>query len=151
MLLTIGVLFVAPAAYLKTQRDTQLLLLHNQDQAVQARDSDAKRPQVLDARVQIELKRANTVIDALSVPWEDLFEMVEGANAKGLAILSLVPDPRDHSLHLAAEAKTLEGMLAYLARLGAQPMLSDVTLVSYSTAQREGSEVIQFALVAKWK
>jgi hypothetical protein len=100
---------------------------------------------------QQQLKRADAVLDALLLPWDDLFAMVEGAGSNGLALLALTPDPASQSLRIAGLAKSLEDALDFTARLSAQPQLSEVHLVSYETVTREGVSLVQFTIGARWK
>lgn len=104
-----------------------------------------------DPLVLKQLAEANNTVDALSVRWDDLFVMIEGAGSKGLGLLSLVPDPRNHSLRISGEAKTLDDVLAYVGRLDQQPVLTEVALISYQTAERKGSPSVEFTVTAKWK
>lgn len=89
---------------------------------------------------------ANRVLDDLEVPWDDLFSSVEGAGSSGLTLFSLTPDAHAHSLRIAGSAQSVDEVLAYVRRLGGQPGLADVNLVSYSV--KEGH--IQFLIGARW-
>ena len=97
------------------------------------------------------IKQASVVLDALSVPWDQLFVSIEATNVEGLGLLTLSPDPRSGNLHISGEGASLDDVLAYVARLGSQSGFRDVNLVSYETVQRDGSGAVQFSLVAKWK
>ena len=96
------------------------------------------------------VQRANAVIDQLIVPWDELFDAVEAADARGLAVLSLTPNARERSLRLAGESRSMDELLAYLGRVAAQPALSEVHLQGYNTVQREGVPVLAFTLAARW-
>ncbi len=96
------------------------------------------------------VQRANAVIDQLTVPWDELFDAVETADARGLAVLSLTPNARERSLRLAGESRSMDELLAYVGRVAAQPSLSQVHLQGYNTVQREGVPVLAFTLAARW-
>jgi hypothetical protein len=104
-----------------------------------------------DAGALVLLKQANMVIEQLAVPWDDLFDAMEAADARGLAVLSMTPSARDRSLRMAGEARSLGDVLAYAGRLSAQPVLSQVHLLGYSTVARDRVTVVTFTLGATWR
>lgn len=129
-------------------------LAQSRHQHLQAR-SQADRPQRMvsppDAPTLAAIRRANAVIEQLSVPWGDLFEAIEAADARGLGLLSLTPSARDRSLRLAGEARSMAELLAYVQRMAAQPALQQVHLLAYGTAMRDGTPVVSFTLAATWR
>ena len=104
-----------------------------------------------DAQTLADVHRANAVIDQLTVPWEDLFGAVEAADARGLGLLSLTPNARERSLRLVGESRSIDELLDYVERLAAQPTLSQVHLLGYSTPARDGVSVVSFNLAATWR
>lgn len=104
-----------------------------------------------DAQTLADVQRANMVIDQLAVPWDDLFNAVEAADARGLSLLSLTPNARDRSLRLVGESQSIDELLDYVDRLAAQPTLSQVHLLGYSTPVRDGVSVVSFNLAATWR
>ena len=106
---------------------------------------------VQDQANQAAIKEASTVLDTLSVPWDELFLSIEATNVEGLGLLTLAPDPRSGNLHISGEGASLDDVLAYVTRLTIQHGFRDVNLVSYDSVQRDGQDVVQFSLVAKWK
>jgi len=114
-------------------------------------DSPRRAAAPPDAATLAAIRRANAVIDQLSVPWADLFDAVEAADARGLGVLSLTPNARDRSLRLVGEARSMAELLAYVERMAAQPALRQVHLLGYSTAVRDGVSVVSFTLAATWR
>jgi hypothetical protein len=104
-----------------------------------------------EAQALADIRGANTIIDQLAVPWEDLFDAVEASHTAGLGLLSMAPTARDRSLRLAGEARSMTELLAYIKRLGEQSGLRHVHLQNYNTVQRDGASVLSFTLVATWK
>jgi hypothetical protein len=104
-----------------------------------------------DAQLLAEVRRANTIIDQLTVPWDGLFDAVEAADARGLGLLSLTPTARDRTLRLSGEARGVPELLAYVERLSEQPALGQVHLLGYSNTQREGAPIVSFTIAATWK
>jgi hypothetical protein len=118
-------------------------------QRLQARTPRA--PTAPDAQTLVALRRANAVIDQLTVPWDGLFEAVEAADVRGLGLLSLTPGARERSLRLAGEARNVGELLAYVDRLAAQPALAQVHLLGYTSGVRDGTSIVSFTIGASWK
>ena len=104
-----------------------------------------------DARTLGEVVRARAIVDELTVPWTDLFEAVEAADAKPLGLLALTPNSRDRSLRMAGEARSVIDVLEYVERMARQPALGQVHLLGYQTVVREGVPVVSFTLAASWR
>jgi hypothetical protein len=98
-----------------------------------------------------ELRSANAIVDQLTVPWGELFDAIEAADARGIGLLALIPNARDHSVRLSGEALTIDEVLGYTERLAARPQLSRVHLLGYSTVQRDGVSAFSFTLAATWR
>jgi Tfp pilus assembly protein PilN len=128
-------------------------------------ETQQARRDVLDARLQPakaraevvgpELARriaaANQVIAELVVPWDALFKAIESADARGLGVMSLAPNAREHALRLTGEARSVPDLLAYVDRMAALKVLDEVHLESYETVQRDGTDVVSFTLAATWR
>lgn len=96
-------------------------------------------------------RRAAAIAEQLGVPWDELFAALESADARPLGLLSMAPNARDRSLRITGEARSTAELLAYVERLAAQPALSQVHLVGYSAALRDGVPVVPFSLAASWR
>jgi hypothetical protein len=94
---------------------------------------------------------ANQAIDQLAVPWDALFHSIESADARGLGVMSLLPNARTHQLRLGGEAKTVPDVLAYVDRLAALATLQQVRLEGYETVVRDGVDVVSFTVAATWR
>ena len=108
-------------------------------------------PADIDPATVAELKRANQVIQQLAVPWDSLFDAVEAAGTQGTHLLALTPTARDRSLRLSGEAASVDAALTYVERLAAQPALSQVHLLGYSSVERDGANVVSFSVTATWR
>ncbi len=154
LLLAAAVPAVVLTAETHSHADQTWALAQSRHQHLQAR-SQADRPQRTvappDAATLASIRRANAVIEQLSVPWGELFEAIEAADARGLGVLSLTPSARDRSLRLAGEARSMSELLAYVQRMADQPALQHVHLLGYSTAVRDGVPVVSFTLAATWQ
>lgn len=110
-----------------------------------------RNAEMADAQTQADMRQANAVIDRLVVPWDGLFDAIEGADAQGLGLLALTPNARDRTLQLVGEARTMDELLAYVERMAMQSGLRQVHLQSYSVAARDGVPVVSFTLAATWQ
>jgi hypothetical protein len=105
----------------------------------------------VDPQALASLKRANAIIDQLTVPWDELFDAFEAADARDLGVLSLTPNVRDRTVRLAGEARSMGELLSYVDRVAMQPALSQVHLLGYNTVQREAASTLSFTLAATWR
>lgn len=112
---------------------------------------ERRGPAPADPQLPGDLRRANVIIDQLTVPWDELFDALETADAHGLGVLSLVPNARERTVRLAGESLSLAELLAYVDRVAARPELSQVHLLGYNTVQRDGVSVVSFILAATWR
>ena len=119
---------------------------------VDSRSRDTNRSAAAsDEQTLSDIRRANAVIERLAVPWDDLFEAIERADARELGLLALSPNARDRTIQLAGEARTMDELLAYMDRMAKQARLRQVHLMSYSVTAREGVTVVSFTLAATWQ
>ena len=152
LLLLLGVILVGVSIRLGTiQHRLYQQAMAEHDEATKDSKSASQSSGALDQADLADLKQASTVLDTLSVPWDQLFLSIEATDTEGLGLMTLSPDPRSGNLHISGEAASLDDVLGYVARLTNQPNFRDVNLVSYETVQRDGQNAVQFSLVAKWK
>jgi Tfp pilus assembly protein PilN len=152
LLLVVALMFLALVLrQAKTQDDRHQQAIATNQQI--SRDAKLKGvPNIAGEQVNLAaVKEAGAVLDALAVPWDELFLSIEATSVDGMGLLTLSPDPRSGNLHISGEAASLDQVLAYVARLSGQAAFRDVSLVSYETVQRDGQNAVQFSLVAKWK
>jgi hypothetical protein len=110
----------------------------------------ASKPASANAATQARLARAAPLVAHLSLPWDGLFAAIEAADSRRLALLTLEPHARDASLRLSGEAASLAEVLAYIDRLSRQPLLDQVHLAGFESAQREGAGIVVFSVQARW-
>lgn len=156
LLLIVAAAVLVPVSEAYTDAGAERAAAQQKLELAEHRDQQRKRHSgktggAADAVDFAHAQRANAVIDQLTVPWAELFDTLEAADARGVAVLSLAPNARDHTLRLAGEARGLDELLAYVARLASRPALSQVHLLGYSTVVKEGVPLISFTLAASWK
>lgn len=123
--------------------DARLSTLATRSQAKPTRPGD------IEAQQQ-EIRHANEILQQLALPWGALFQVVESANDKEIALLAIQPDAGKRVLRLAGEAKNFDALLAYIARLEQSPMLGQVYLTSHEVRLQVAEQPVYFALIANW-
>ncbi|MCW5623152.1 MAG: PilN domain-containing protein [Burkholderiales bacterium] len=96
------------------------------------------------------LQAANLVLDQLTLPWDGLFADVERAVTPDIALLAVQPDPKNRALNLGGEARDLNGLLTFLARLESTPGLRDVHLTQHEVRVNDPHRPIAFTAQARW-
>lgn len=97
---------------------------------------------------QAEIASAQSAMVELSLPWEPLFQAVEGMRMPKVRLLAMEPDPRQRKVRITAEAPSSAQMLAYVQALSRQPMLKDVFLLRQERND-DGRQV--FSVEAIWE
>jgi len=113
--------------------------------------SPRRAVEATDPQAVASMKRANVIIEQLTVPWDGLFDAFEAADSRKLGLLLLTPNARDRSVRLAGESRSMDDLLAYVDRVAAQPALGQVHLLGYNTVQRDGVSLLSFTLAATWR
>lgn len=114
---------------------------------VQVVHTDVRAPMDL----ALEVKHANGVLRQLSLPWEDLFQAVESAGGKEIALLALEPDMEKRLVKISGEAKNIAAMLDYIKRLEDRSIFGTVYLQSHQVQQQNPDKPVRFALLAAWR
>lgn len=99
---------------------------------------------------QQEIKQVNEVLQQLGLPWEPLFDSLEMASSKEVALLSLQPSVAGRTIRLTGEARNLAALVAYVQALELEPVLKDVHLASYKTRQDHPYHPLVFSIIATW-
>ncbi len=99
----------------------------------------------------LEIKHANEVLGQITLPWDNLFQAVEGAAGKDVALLTIEPDAEKRQVKISGEGKNMAAVLNYMAHLAAQDSFSGVYLQSHEVQRRERENPVRFALVVIWK
>ncbi len=99
----------------------------------------------------LEIRHANDVLGQITLPWDSLFQAVEGSAGKDVALLTIEPDAERHQVKISGEAKNMAAVLDYMAHLSAQEALSGVYLQNHRVQRRVLANPVRFALVVTWK
>lgn len=130
-------------------RDAQVEL--ERLETVAALAGPQKRAAVPRERLDDEMKRAETVVRSLALPWAGLIRSVEQAAMRDVALLQLEPNPDARVVKLTAEAKNRAAMFEYLRRLGASGGVAEVHLVSHQVQRDNPQRPLQFSVQAAMK
>jgi Tfp pilus assembly protein PilN len=104
-----------------------------------------------DGELGKEVSYANEVLRQLTLPWDRLFETIEAAGDKNVALLSLAPDRQKHVVRIAIEAKDPAAGLDYLKGLEARDIFQTVRIKSHQIQLQDPERPIRFTLQATWK
>ena len=97
-----------------------------------------------------EVTRANEVLRRITLPWATLFQAVESAVPKDVALLAMEPDADKQALKIVAEAKDVAAMLDYVRTLEGRALFRLVTLQNHQVQQQDPQRPIRFTVVAIW-
>lgn len=97
-----------------------------------------------------ELAEVSAARQALALPWEPLFAMLERIQGPDVRILAIDPNAKKHMLKLTVEAASAEAMLAYVKTLGSQAILQDVVLQSHQYTADGRALPFSFMIEAVW-
>lgn len=98
-----------------------------------------------------EVRRVNQAALRLTIPWEGLFQSVEAAADKRVALLSLQPNFQKRELRITGEAEDFGAIRRYIERLERGDTLAGVRLVSHEVVARPNSTQLRFELTATWR
>lgn len=120
--------------------------------AVQGLVQGARPARVLPrGRLEDELKAAQAAMRQLALPWAQLVESLEAAAMPGVAVLQVEPEAQQRLLRVTAEARGEKAMLAYVRRLSASSMLSEVHLIHHQVNQDDPRRPLLFTLQASFR
>lgn len=95
-----------------------------------------------------ELQRARAVTEQLSLPWGRLFEAVESAATKQVALIALQPESSRGVVRITAEARDLAEALDFVRRLSATRQLRSVHLASHQIQTEDPQRPVRFVVIA---
>lgn len=97
-----------------------------------------------------EIDHARRVLHEISLPWDALFEAVEGGGGKDVALLGLEPDADKARVKIVGEARNLGATLDYLRQLQHRSALRDVFLQQHQVESQDPDKPVRFTIVAGW-
>ncbi len=104
----------------------------------------------VDLAAEQDIRRANDIIDQLSLPWDRLFRAVEGAALARVMLLGIAPDAKSGTVQISGQTADAEAMFEYVARLEQQPELANVYLLQHEFERQNATRPLQFLVTASW-
>lgn len=101
-------------------------------------------------KIALETSQARAIILEVKLPWKDLFEAVESYRKDDVAVLAIEPDAQKGMVHIGAEAKSLDSMVAYLAFMQKVSLFRDVELMNHQIQDQDPQQPVRFMLQATW-
>lgn len=124
---------------------TSLQELHKTHGAKQAHPKNA-------LRLSAEMKQMqDNILAKLRLPWAALFDALENAQDKKVALLTIEPNIKTGAVELTAETHSLQQALVYLEKLQQQTALQEVTLIEHEIALDSADQAVRFRLNLLWK
>lgn len=93
---------------------------------------------------------ASEALVRLQAPWPELLEQLEAMTELQVAVLDVDAEARGRTLRLGGEARTMDDVLAFIARLRQSRRLDEVYLQSHEARKVGAVEVIAFTVQATW-
>ena len=98
----------------------------------------------------LQIRRANSVIEQIALPWDRLFRAVESAAVERVMVLGIAPDAKSGTVQINAETADAEAMFEYVRRLEQQPELANVYLLQHQFERQNVARPLQFLVTASW-
>lgn len=99
----------------------------------------------------LEVNRANEVLRQITLPWDSLFQAVESAAGKNVALLAMEPDTEKHQVKISGEAKDFAAVLNYITHLEEQAVFGPVYLQGHQVQQGDPDKPVRFSVLAVWR
>ena len=99
---------------------------------------------------EAQIDAVNGIINQLNIPWGQVFRAIESATPDNIALLELIPDVKRHAIKGAAEAKTMQEALDYIALLGTQSFFDSVILLHHEINEQDQNKPVRFQFLAAW-
>lgn len=121
-----------------------------QQQKTAPRTRSSSRVREFSQEIRKEIGQANGVLDQINLPWDGLFDAIEHASTKEIALLSLQPNVASRVLRINGEAKDMAKLLDFVEALEREEIFDNVHLLSYKVKQDHPNKPIIFLLSAAW-
>jgi hypothetical protein len=99
----------------------------------------------------VEVEHANEVLRQLTLPWDELFQAVESAAGKKIALLALEPDTEKRMVKISGEAKDFSSLLNYVMQLEERDVFGPVYLQNHQVKLQDPDKPVRFSLLAVWR
>ena len=101
--------------------------------------------------VKLAEKQSQSVLRELTVPWQDLFSIVEDYPDHDVALIGIDQNPVQSQIRITAEAKNFEAMIAYLKYLQRSVLLREAELNDHLIETNVPGNPVRFQITAVWR
>lgn len=92
------------------------------------------------------ISTALATLNQLNVPWSQIFDAIESASSRDIALLSISPDIKKESIIITAEARSVGAMLRYSKALASKAEFKAARLIDHETVSSDNGNSIRFNL-----
>ncbi|TKC89490.1 hypothetical protein FAZ69_11205 [Trinickia terrae] len=96
-------------------------------------------------------KQSQSILRELTVPWQDLFSIVEDYPDHDVALIGIDQNPAQGQIRITAEAKNLDEMIAYLKYLQSSVLLREAVLNAHLVENNVPGKPVRFLITAVWR
>ncbi|AOJ09952.1 hypothetical protein [Burkholderia mayonis] len=96
-------------------------------------------------------RQGQAILRELTVPWQDLFAIVEDYPDHDVALIGIDQNPAESRIRITAEAKDLDAMIAYLKYLQKSALLREAVLNDHLIEANVPGKPVRFQITAIWR
>jgi hypothetical protein len=100
--------------------------------------------------VRKEIKNANVILERINFPWEALFDSIENATSKDIALLSLLPNVSKQSLRIGGEARNMSVLLDFVKAMEHETIFVNTHLLNYKIKKGSSQQPVLFQITTSW-
>ena len=155
-----GLILLCAAAVLLLASGARLWQAHAENDRAQAQ-LEAVRQQTMASRhllkapltpaARLAEKQSQSVLRELTVPWQDLFSIVEDYPDHDVALIGIDQNPAQSQIRITAEAKNFDAMIAYLKYLQKSVLLRQAVLNGHLIETNVPGKPVRFQITAVWR
>lgn len=102
------------------------------------------------ATEKTQLAEANAVTKQLSLPWPNLFKVLEATREPDIDLVELAPNSQTGDVLIIGKAENLKSVFDYMERLKKSQAFSKIDLNGHEKMLQNGTQTLRFSIVAKW-
>ena len=104
----------------------------------------------INQEIRKEIKSANAILGHINFPWEALFDSIENAVSKDIALLSLLPNVSKQSLRISGEARNMSELLAFVKAIEQEAIFVNTHLLNYKIKKNSPQQPVLFQITTSW-
>ena len=104
----------------------------------------------INQEIRKEIKSANVILGHINFPWEALFDSIENAVSKDIALLSLLPNVSKQSLRISGEARNMSELLAFVKAIEQEAIFVNTHLLNYKIKKNSPQQPVLFQITTSW-